>query len=342
MTSRMKCFFIFLILCNPSSQLATDPQIDESVAPVSVTQFNNNLGTFIEYKAQVITKNGVLKFHNFYAYQALEKNIKSLQELCHGPDLAEYRNTIQNLDTVDLENTISDFVRTVYQYTVPSTWDQKFNLYQLTPIPKLHLNGTIEILDIESPYVGINDEQNIYFNLQNLDDCLKMNSNTLVCELNGILTISNAEVPCALAAIRNQTSTACTSHLVMRNAIWTPLLAPNSWMATVKKLTINVACFRDEPELKIHGTVVLTIRSGCRVFGTPLNIQGSQRKWTLSNRSYAYLQPTIEEKPENTLFPYITGAVVIILIFLCATYWYYHLHQGSRFSFTNRIMEQGL
>jgi len=72
------------------------------------------------------------------------------------------------------------------------TWNKKFNLYHLTPIPKLHLNGTIEILDIESPYVGINDELNMYFNLQNLDDCLKMYSNTLVWEPNGILIISNA------------------------------------------------------------------------------------------------------------------------------------------------------
>jgi len=221
------------------------------------------------------------------------------------------------------------------------TWDQKYNLYHLTPIPKLHLNGTIEILDIESPYVGINDELNMYFNLQYMDDCLKMNSNTLVCEPNGIFTISNAEVSCAIAAIRNQTSTACTSHLDMRNSIWTPLLEPNSWMATAKELTINVICFRDEPELKIHGTVVLTIRSDLSVYGIPVNVQGSHRKWTLSNRSYAYLQPTIEtrEKPETTVFPYITGAVVIILILLCATYWHYH---GFQFSFTNRIMEQGL
>jgi len=81
---------------------------------VAVTQFNNNLGTFIEYKAQVETKNRVLKFHILHDYQALEKNFKTLQEFCQKnicpatfnkmvPDFTEYRNTIQKLDTVDLK-----------------------------------------------------------------------------------------------------------------------------------------------------------------------------------------------------------------------------------------------
>jgi len=122
--------------------------------------------------------------------QTLIREVDCARNCTICPSIETIKMVDKFLITHFLRNTISDFIRTasvtvgkcdkwiVFQYTMADTWDKKCNLYHLTPIPKLHLNGTIEILDIESPYVGINDELNMYFNLQNLDDCLKMYSAT--------------------------------------------------------------------------------------------------------------------------------------------------------------------
>nr|ABA86943.1 Iris-B [Drosophila paralutea] len=446
------CFFLFLILCNLSSLHSTEnPIFGRSENLISFTKFNNNLGTFIEPKGQVVIQTGDLVIRFLINVQSLETDYKYLQDFCHeyyqsqcpkpfNPDLTEFRDTIKTLDTVevdvkqlsshpyqpvkdilnnmlknieasksflftwniarvatDLERqkdllldevacarnntmcpsyvtiqaikklpidrnyTIFDFIRSasvkvgkfdrniLFEYTMPSTADIKYNLFHLTPIPKVHPNGTIEILDIESPYVGIYDKSKMYFNLQNLDDCLKLNGNTIICDPDEIFHFNLArDLPCAVAAIRNQTSKTCTSHLIMRNSIRTPLLAPNSWVATLtKELSLQAVCSEDKQDLKINGTGILRIRSDCRVHGTSVNLQGSLRQWTLSNQSYASLQTPNEsleeddisasinelrnaiikltaekEKPETIVFPYIIGAVGIIIILLGAACYY--------------------
>ncbi|XP_016997794.2 uncharacterized protein Iris [Drosophila takahashii] len=455
MRFKMKCFFLFLILCNLSSLHSTkSPIINKSENLVSFTKFNNNLGSFIEPKGQVVIKTGDLVMRVLVNVQSLETDYKYLQDFCHkyyqsecpkpfNPDLTEFRDTIKSLDTVeevdvkhlsshlyqpvkdilndmlknieasksylftwniarvatDLERqkellvrevacarnntmcpsyitiqsikkllidrnyTIFDFIRSasvkvgqfdryiLFEYTMPSRVDTKFNLFHLTPIPKVHPNGTIEILDIESPYVGIYGKLKMYFNLQNLDDCLKLNSNTIICEPDEISQINDfKDLPCAVALIENQTSKTCTSHLIMRNSIWTPLLAPNSWIGTVTKdLSLQTICSEYQLELKIKGTGILRIRSDCRVLGTSVNLQGSVRKWTHSNQSYASLQTPNEtldkdnisasinelrnaiikltadqEKPETIIFPYIIGAAGIIIILLGVACFYRH------------------
>nr|ABA86945.1 Iris-B [Drosophila mimetica] len=450
MRSKIKFLFMVLIITKLSSlHSAESTRIDKSVNPMYFTEFNNNLGTFIEFKGQVNIKTGTFEMQIRENFQAMEMDHKYLQDICHkyyqnncpeplNPDLTEFRETIKNLDTVDgdlkrlpvryslpyqtvkdiidnmlifnifkgslftwniarlasdlqsrmelllrqvacarnnticlskesfqyIENAhvhrkfkISDFIHTgavkvgkcdqnvVFQYTMPSTSDNIFNLYHLTPIPKVHSNGTIEMLDIESPYVGIDDQSKMYFNLQNLNDCLKLNSNTLICHPDEIFDIDYAkDLPCAVAAIRNQTSKTCTSHLIMRNSIWSPLLAPNSWMATVtKELSLQAICSEDEQMVRINGAGILRIRSDCRVLGTPVRLQGSLRKWEHSNQSYASLQTTNEtlevadmyaslnelrnaivklttnqDRPETIVQPYIIGACGFIIIILGA------------------------
>nr|ABA86944.1 Iris-B [Drosophila prostipennis] len=469
MRSKMKCFLMFLILYNLSSLHSTKSHIiDRSENLMSFTKFNNNLGTFIEPKGQVVIKTGDRVMRVFQNVEAMESDYKYLQGVCHkyyqsqcpktfNPDLAQFRDTIKKLDTVEvdvkqlssrnfqphqpvkdiLDNalkniegpkgflftwiiaslawklqsqmelvvlevacarnntmcpsyetiksiektfigtkfTISDFINTaaikvgkfdnyiVFEYTMPSTSDIKFNLYHLTPIPKVHPNGTIEILDIESPYVSY-DKSKMYFNLQNLDDCLKLDSNTIICDPDKISQINYfKDLPCEVAAIRNQTAKTCTSHLIMRNSIWTPPLAPNSWIATLtKELSLKAICSQDEQELKINGTGVLRIRSDCGVHGTSVHLQGSLRKWTHSNQSYASLQATNEtleegdisasineirnaiikltadqEKPETIVFLYIIGAAGIIIILLGAGC-YYH-HQRPRISVPGLVVK---
>nr|ABA56485.1 Iris-A [Drosophila paralutea] len=188
----------------------------------------------------------------------------------------------------------------VFRISVPLIDVEQFNVCRLTPIPRVD-NGTIQLVDTETPYLGINDHLDRYFPLQNLDDCTELAGERFVCKHNQI-TYGNGDdsFACSLAAIRNQSSKVCTFRQVERSSMWTQLVAPNSWMvALTKELTLMGVCSGETQELRINGSGVLTIRSDCIVRSSAVTLQGEAQKGTPSKRGYASLQLTNKPSGET-------------------------------------------
>ncbi|XP_043659751.1 uncharacterized protein LOC122624292 [Drosophila teissieri] len=187
----------------------------------------------------------------------------------------------------------------VFQVTVPLIDAEIFNIYRLTPIPRLN-NDEIQLVDTESPYLGVNDHLDRYFPLQNLDDCIELGEERFVCRHNHITyTTRDDSCACSLAAIRNQSSGACTFRPVGQKSRWTPMLAPNSWMvALTKELTLTGVCSGERQELRINGSGILSIRSDCVVRSPAVNLQGENRKRIPSRKGYASLQMAAKSSPE--------------------------------------------
>nr|ABA56491.1 Iris [Drosophila yakuba] len=187
----------------------------------------------------------------------------------------------------------------VFQITVPLSDAELFNIYRLTPIPRLN-NDEIQLVNNETPYLGVNDHLDRYFPLRNLDDCIELGEEKFVCRHNHI-TYATADDSCAcsLAAIRNQSSEACTFRSVGKKSQWTPMLAPNSWMvALTKELTLTGVCSGERQELRINGSGILSIRSDCVVRSPAVNLQGENRKRIPSRKGYASLQMASKSSPE--------------------------------------------
>ncbi|XP_020810680.1 uncharacterized protein LOC110185994 [Drosophila serrata] len=249
-----------------------------------------------------------------------------------------------------------------FDYKIPKIDSQPFNIYRLTPIPKVHRNGTIEILDTGAPYLAVNNMRDRYFGLHDLKNCLELENNTFICKPPIIYKIKNAEdLPCGVAAVLNQSSSTCTSHLVVRQSLLTALLAPNSWMVTVtKEAPLLGLCSADnyENELKINSSGILRIRGDCTIrLGTSVVLRGERRDWRDSNLEYASLQTKTETamnvdlfqshvdqvirdsikklkeeqiQPGTIYYPYVIGAGVLLTILLFMALLYRHLRPHPR------------
>ncbi|XP_039501750.1 LOW QUALITY PROTEIN: uncharacterized protein LOC120458231 [Drosophila santomea] len=187
----------------------------------------------------------------------------------------------------------------VFQITVPLSDAELFNIYRLTPIPRLN-NDEIQLVDNETPYLGVNDHLDRYFPLRNLDDCIELGEEKFVCRhIHITYTTADDSCACSLAAIRNQSSEACTFRPVGKKSQWTPMLAPNSWMvALTKELTLTGVCSGERQELRINGSGILSIRSDCVVRSPAVNLQGENRKRIHSRKGYASLQMAAKSSPE--------------------------------------------
>ncbi|XP_070140036.1 uncharacterized protein [Drosophila kikkawai] len=307
----------------------------ENVKPVTIMGFNNNLGTYVEYKGQVEIELDLLTFgldcvmEKFYIYQewvrsgykALTKygSLMEWREIPKQPNLNRLFDTFQQLSSIkqtpnsirysktvkytddqlgsqikqfaesynvsptnikvmteklrnldselekqadnllkqihcaqfnvtctlnkilrnkmkeDFNITISDFLKgsavkigkldnntLAFEYKIPKIDNDQLSIYRLTPIPKVHGNGTIEILDTKTPYVAVDNGTDRYFELHDLENCLKLEETRFICKPAKVSTIKHTEdLPCGMAAILNQSSVACTSHLVVRQSLWT-------------------------------------------------------------------------------------------------------------------------
>jgi len=187
----------------------------------------------------------------------------------------------------------------IFQISMPLIDVEQFNIYRLTPIPRLD-NGKIQLVDTETPYLGINDHLDRYFPLQNLDDCTELAGERFVCKHNQI-TYGNGDdsLACSLAAIRNQSSNGCTFRQVDRSSMWTQLVEPNSWMvALTKELSLMGVCSGESQELRINGSGILSIRSDCIVRSAAVTLQGEPQKRIPLKKGYASLQLTNKTSQE--------------------------------------------
>ncbi|KAH8412530.1 hypothetical protein KR009_002806 [Drosophila setifemur] len=228
----------------------------------------------------------------------------------------------------------------IFKIMVPLIDVGLFNIYRLTPIPRVLENGKIELIDTEAPLVAINDHQDRYFPLQNLDDCTELGQERFICR-NRQITYGkgDASCPCALAAIRNQSSGECNLRRLHQNSIWTPLLAPNSWMVTLtKELTLVGVCFGDRQELIINGSGILSIRSDCVVKSSDVGLQGKPQLRKASKVGYASMHSTNETCDYNCLRQHrevmvpiaiIAGgsSIVLIVIFIFVLAWFYYSYR---------------
>nr|ABA56486.1 Iris-A [Drosophila lutescens] len=188
----------------------------------------------------------------------------------------------------------------VFRISVPLIDVEQFNVYRLTPIPRVG-NGKIQLVETETPYLGISDHLDRYFPLQNLDDCTELAGERFVCGHNQI-TYGNGDdsFACSLAAIRNQSSEVCTFRQVERSSMWTQLVAPNSWMVALpKQLTLMGVCSEETQELRINGSGILTIRSDCIVRSSAVTLLGEPQKGIPSKKGYASLQLTNQSSRET-------------------------------------------
>lgn len=199
--------------------------------------------------------------------------------------------------------TLSDIYRTVristhridnhivFKILVPLVDVEPFNLYRLTPIPRVLENEKIEVVDMKVPYLGINDHLDRHFPLHDLRDCTEMMPEKFICRRIQITYgKDDARTPCSLAAIRNDTAGDCETRQMDGRSLWTPLLAANSWMVALsQELTLVGVCSDDRQELKINGSGILQIRSDCIVKSQGLTMQGNSHKGRPSQASYAYL-----------------------------------------------------
>ncbi|EDV31049.2 uncharacterized protein Dana_GF14735 [Drosophila ananassae] len=179
----------------------------------------------------------------------------------------------------------------VFKILVPLVDVEQFNLYRLTPIPRVLENDKIELVDMEVPYLGINDHLDRHFPLQDLRDCTEMMPEKFICRRIQITYgKDDARTPCSLAAIRNNTPDDCETRQKDGRSLWTPLLAANSWMVALsQELTLIGVCSDDRQELKINGSGILQIRSDCIVKSQDIKLQGNSLKGHPSLASYAYL-----------------------------------------------------
>ncbi|XP_043069830.1 uncharacterized protein Iris [Drosophila bipectinata] len=149
----------------------------------------------------------------------------------------------------------------VFKISVPLVDVELFNLYRLTPIPRVLENEKIELVDMEVPYLGINDHLDRHFPLHDLRDCTEMMPEKFICRTQITYGKDDARVPCSLAAIRNDTTGSCETRQMDGRSLWTPLLVANSWMvALTQELTLMGVCSDDRQELKINGSGILHIR----------------------------------------------------------------------------------
>ncbi|EDX03296.1 uncharacterized protein LOC6730532 [Drosophila simulans] len=247
-----------------------------------------------------------------------------------------------------------------FQITVPMLDAEKFNIYRLTPIPRLN-NGVIQLVETETPYLGINDHLDSYFPLQNLDDCIKLGEERFVCRHNHIIYgTGDDSLACSLAAIRNQSSAVCTLRQVEEKSLWTQMVAPNSWMvALTKELTLIGVCSGERQELQINGSGILSIQSDCAVRSPAVTLHGQPRKTVPSKRGYAALQKDSkssresvslesfnqllaivgqlelnQKKPEAVRdFPMVVIAVcpaILLVALLASATWLYRTHRSKQ------------
>nr|ABA60865.1 Iris [Drosophila mauritiana]ABA60867.1 Iris [Drosophila mauritiana] len=247
-----------------------------------------------------------------------------------------------------------------FQITVPLLDAEKFNIYRLTPIPRLN-NGVIQLVETETPYLGINDHLDRYFPLQNLDDCIKLGAERFVCRHNHIIYgTGDDSFDCSLAAIRNQSSAVCTLRQVEEKSLWTQMVAPNSWMvALTKELTLIGVCSGERQELHINGSGILSIQSDCAVRSPAVTLHGQPRKTVPSKRGYAALQQDSkssresvslesfnqllaivgqlelnQKKPEAVRdFPMVVIAVcpaILLVALLASATWLYRTHRSKQ------------
>ncbi|XP_017061065.1 uncharacterized protein LOC108101283 [Drosophila ficusphila] len=191
----------------------------------------------------------------------------------------------------------------VFQITVPLIEVEEFNVYRLTPIPRV-VNGKIQLMDSETLYLGINDHQDRYFPIRDLKDCTELGNERFVCKHNQITHgDGDNRFACSLAAIRGQSSEACTFHQLEQSAQWTQLVAPNSWMvALTKELSLTGVCSGKRQELKINGSGILSIRGDCIVRSSVVTLQGEPNPNDPSKKGFASLQlsPKSSRETENT------------------------------------------
>nr|ABA60838.1 Iris [Drosophila melanogaster] len=200
-----------------------------------------------------------------------------------------------------------------FQITVPLLDAEKFNIYRLTPIPRLN-NGEIQLVDTETPYLGINDHMDRYFPLQSLDDCIKLGEERFICRHNHIIYgTGDDSFACSLAAIRNQSSEVCTLRQVKEKSLWTEMVAPNSWMvALTNELTLIGVCSGERQELQINGSGILSIQSDCAVRSPAVTIRGEVREGVPSKGGYATLQKDPKSSRESVTLESFNQLLAIV------------------------------
>nr|ABA56480.1 Iris [Drosophila pseudoobscura] len=232
----------------------------------------------------------------------------------------------------------------LFYIKVPLVDVEQFDVYRLTPIPRLDVGG-IQLMYTETSNLAISDHLDRYFALQDveMDSCLQLHPERYLCKPHQItFGPDSGTLPCTLAAFRNRTSQECSPRHVSQSSLWIPLASPNRWMVVKEEeVSIMGVCSDERQQLRINGSGILTIRSDCIVRSTFVTLQGMQG--ATARQAYASLRPIaldasrslddaqkqhqLEIEEGSSVAIIVAGTLVMIIVSISLGWFYVYCYQ---------------
>lgn len=161
----------------------------------------------------------------------------------------------------------------VFVIMIPLTNPLEFNLFNNIPLPIPHNvtnPNSFSVIIPSSKYIAITKDKTHYSNINNLDNCEKVDYQNYLCKILYVFPTS-ANPSCEsdlLSKVISSIPTHCKTEFVRGDLdVWKPLQS-NRWIFVQSKPSkLTVDCYNLEPlEIKIIGTGIVHIPDYCKAY----------------------------------------------------------------------------
>ncbi|XP_037932649.1 uncharacterized protein LOC119667432 [Teleopsis dalmanni] len=180
----------------------------------------------------------------------------------------------------------------VFSITLPLIEHERFELFQLIPIPNW-VNDSMTVIDSCSSILAINTQHDQYFPLikSELSLCETIKEEEFLCTNVRIRYNFGSEVcACEVNLFNNNTIPNCRLKHTINKLTWIPLNHKNQWIyATSTSSRATAVCNKEIIPLNLKGSGLLTIDPDCVLKHNFVSVQGQQIIASTARYSYSSL-----------------------------------------------------
>ena len=248
--------------------------IDEhmSLLTLITTEINNEISTVIN--AILFTKNNIIHPVIITPEQygiELRKTVSYLPPQTKYPLEINEKNIPELLSLVNLASYVSN-EKLVFIIETPLITQASYDLYNVLPVPIKSRDDTFIFVLPNFKYFLISHNKIHYTNLQNLDNCNRLQDNIrYICKLETPLYSVHTSKTCETELMYSYTKlpNECDTRVgYIASEQWYKLHSDNHWMfVTPKKVIATINCKNKEPlDIELINTGILKISDKCKLY----------------------------------------------------------------------------
>lgn len=157
----------------------------------------------------------------------------------------------------------------VIRLTIPLIEREYYDMHHILPVP-FHIQNTLRIIKVTSPYMCINKRQDKYYMLsqQEKEACKTFMGNLIICEQKHMMyNIYNGSANCEMAVFSHSSKgipPKCETMQVSSQQSWSKLYAKNTYLFTMAtRATFDIICENSATNCYAEGTGIIQLDSKC-------------------------------------------------------------------------------